>query len=94
MASSDREASGPKGGRRGRGFPGLKARYRDVELVGAVRPYTLWMVQRSLDAYRSLTASERGQVDTALAGTGWEPLLGLEPVHRLERTPYQLAWEQ
>lgn len=77
-----------------RGFPGLKARYRDVELVGAVRPYTLWMVQRSLDAYRSLTASERGQVDTALAGTGWEPLLGLEPVHRLERTPYQLAWEQ
>ncbi len=44
--------------------------------------------------YRSLTASERGQVDTALAGTGWEPLLGLEPVHRLERTPYQLAWEQ
>ena len=52
--------------------------------------YTLWMVQRVLDAYHALGAGERGAVDATLAGTGWEPLLAYVPRHRVERRPYKL----
>ena len=52
--------------------------------------YTLWMVQRVLDADHALGAGERGAVDATLAGTGWEPLLAYVPRHRVERRPYKL----
>jgi len=52
--------------------------------------YTLWMVQRVLDAHRALDATGRAAVDAALAGTGWEPLLGFAPRHRVERRPFKL----
>lgn len=77
-----------------RAFPGLRAEYRGVELTGGIRPYTLWMVQRSLDAHAALTRGERASVDAALAGTGWERLLALRPRHRLVKQGYQLAWER
>ena len=51
------------------------------------------MVQRSLDAYRTLSESDRKQVDAALAGTGWEVLLALRLKHRVEKQNYQLVWE-
>jgi hypothetical protein len=70
-----------------------ESRYRDVTLKAAARPYTLWMVQRSLDAYAALAAPERAQVDTALAGTGWERILALRPRHRVEKQNYQVVWE-
>lgn len=76
-----------------RAFPGLDAPYRDVRLTGGVRPYTLWMVQRVLDAHAALPAADRARVDDALSGTGWEPLLALRPRHRLVKQGYQLAWE-
>lgn len=67
--------------------------YRDAKLSSAARCYTLWMVQRPLDAYLALTDAERGQVDAAVAGTGWEEILALRPRHRVEKQSFQLAWE-
>jgi glutathione S-transferase len=61
----------------------VETRFREAKLSAACRPYTLWMVQRPLDAYAALAAAERARVDAALAGTGWEPLLALRPRHRL-----------
>jgi glutathione S-transferase len=52
--------------------------------------YTLWMVQRVLEAHRALDATARAAVDAALAGTGWEPLLAFTPRHRVERRPFKL----
>jgi hypothetical protein len=51
------------------------------------------MVQRALDAYLDLSVPERDRVDSALSGTGWEPLLALRPRHRLTKSNYQLVWE-
>jgi glutathione S-transferase len=67
--------------------------YRDVTVSAAARTYTLWMVQRPLDAYRALSGAERAQVDAALAGTGWEQILALQPRHRVGKQNYQLVWE-
>lgn len=75
----------------GTGLP--ESTYRDVTLKAAARPYTLWMVQRPLDAYRALDESERAQVDTALEGTGWDKILALRPRHRVKKQNYQLVWE-
>lgn len=75
-----------------RAIGGFRAVYRDVELEAGARPYTLWMVQRSLDAYRALSAPDRAKVDAAVAGTGFEPLLALRPRHRLSKQRYELAW--
>lgn len=71
----------------------IAAPYRDVTLHTVARTYTLWMVQRPLDAYRSLSDADRDRVDAALAGTGWESLLALGPRHRLTKKNYKLAWE-
>ncbi len=67
--------------------------YRDVRLSAAARAYTLWMVQRPLDAYRALAEAERAKVNAILAGTGWEKILALRPRHRVEKQNYQLVWE-
>jgi glutathione S-transferase len=75
-----------------RAIGGFRARFRDVEIEAGERPYTSWMVQRSLDAYRALDATDRAKVDRALAGTGFEPLLALAPRRRLEKHRYELAW--
>ncbi len=67
--------------------------YRGARLKGGTRPYSLWMIQRSLDAYRGLSGADRAAVDSALAGTGWEPFFALTPRHRLGKRGYQLVWE-
>jgi glutathione S-transferase len=66
--------------------------YRNTTLSSAARPYTLWMVQRPLDAYRALDESGRASVDRVLAGTGWEAILTLDPQHRVEKHDYQVVW--
>jgi glutathione S-transferase len=66
---------------------------RGVVLRRVVQPYTLWMLQRTLDAYRALAPHERDAVDAALAGTGWEPLLACAPRHRLGKRAFQLVFE-
>jgi hypothetical protein len=55
-------------------------------------PYTLWMLQRVLDPYRSLGTAERAAVDRALASTGCEAFLGYVPRHRLEKRDFKLAF--
>jgi glutathione S-transferase len=67
-----------------------KTRLRGVDVDRYTSPYTLWMVQRSLDAYRALDASGRAAVDRALAGTGCEALLEYAPRHRLEKRRFKL----
>jgi glutathione S-transferase len=56
--------------------------------------YAPWLVQRSLDLYGSLAPAERARVDTALAGTGWEAVLGWQPRHRLAKDGFELVFEQ
>jgi hypothetical protein len=50
------------------------------------------MLQRALDAYQALAATDRAKVGAALSGTGWEPLLALEPKHRLAKERNELVW--
>lgn len=72
----------------------VESRYRGVPLRCGARPYTMWMVQRPLDAYLALDDAERARVDSALAGTGWEALLACRPRHRLTKRDRQLAFER
>ncbi len=65
--------------------------FRDAKLTLMCRPYTLWMAQRPLDAYRSLSAAERARVDAALDGTGWDALLACRPRHRMGKRGNDLA---
>ncbi len=68
--------------------------FRGTPMSPAVRGYTLWMVQRVLDAYRALPDAGRARVDTALAGSGWEAVLALRPKHRLVKRDHRLAWDE
>ena len=53
--------------------------------------YTLWMVQRVLDAVpRARRRASAPRSTRALAGTGCEPLLAYAPRHRVERRPFKL----
>lgn len=70
----------------------VPASYRDGTLSCAARGYTLWMVQRVLDAYLALGNDERSRVDAMLAGSGWEPLLALRPRCRVTKRDYQVVW--
>jgi len=66
-------------------------RLRGVEFQRYTSPYTLWMLQRPLDAYRALAPAERAAVDRALAGTGCEDLLAYAPRHRLAKRNFLLV---
>jgi glutathione S-transferase len=67
-------------------------RLRGVEMHRYTSSYTLWMVQRPLDAYRALSADDRAAVDRALADTGCERLLAHAPRHRLGKRRYKLVF--
>jgi glutathione S-transferase len=67
--------------------------YRDTELSLLCRPYTLWMIQRPLDAYAALDETQRAQVDAALSGTGWEALFACRPRHRMGKANNELVLE-
>ena len=54
--------------------------------------YTLWMVQRPLDAYRRLASVECATVDRTLAGTGCEALLAYAPRHHLNKRRFKLVF--
>lgn len=71
----------------------VNAPLRDRTLERAAMPYTYWMVQRTQEAWRALAPAERARVDAALAGTGWEPLLGRELRHRAAKRGFQLVLE-
>jgi glutathione S-transferase len=65
---------------------------RGTPLHRGVQSYSLWMLQRVLDPYRSLPESDRARIDEALAGTGWEPLLAYRPRHRIEKKGFGLVY--
>lgn len=67
-----------------------KTRLRGIELQRYTSSYTLWMLQRPLDAYAALSARERAAVDAALAGTGCETLLAYRPRHRVDKDHFKL----
>jgi glutathione S-transferase len=54
--------------------------------------YASYMVQRTLDAYHSLSEGERAAVDAALRGSGWEPILAYQPRHRLAKRGFELVF--
>lgn len=65
---------------------------RGISLQRYTSPYTLWMVQRTLDAYTSLDASGRAAVEGAVRDTGIEDLLAYRPRHRVEKRGFKLAF--
>jgi glutathione S-transferase len=73
-----------------RGVGTHTTRLRGVEVERLTFSYTLWMVQRVLDAYYALDGAGRAAADRALAGTGFEALLAYRPRHRVERRPFKL----
>lgn len=81
------------------GTPPRAVGFHATQLRGAAfqrytSPYTLWMVQRVLDARAALDAGGRAHVDAALAGTGCEPLFAYRPRHRLCKRRFQLCFEE
>ncbi len=77
-----------------RGIGLYETSFRDTPLSAMCRPYTSWMVQRSLDAHAALPAAERERVEATLADTGWGALLSLRPRHRLGKRRNELVVER
>jgi glutathione S-transferase len=70
--------------------------FHETKLRGVTMPrytnaYTLWMLQRPLDAFAALDAAGHASVQRALAGTGCEALLAYRPRHRLAKRDYRLV---
>jgi hypothetical protein len=76
-----------------RGIGPCASELRGAPLERIAQPYTLWMLQRTLDAHRALGEAERQQVDEALGGSGWEELLAYAPRHRLVKRGFELVFE-
>lgn len=71
----------------------LETGFRGARFSRYTSPYTLWMAQRTLDAYGALSDGDRARVDAALAGTGCEALLAYRPRHRLGKRRFKLVFE-
>jgi glutathione S-transferase len=71
---------------------GCETTLRGEPISRVAMTYVLFSVGRVLDAYHSLGAIEREQVDRAFEGTGWEDLLALELRHRLVKKGFDLAF--
>jgi glutathione S-transferase len=71
----------------------LETELRGRPFRWAVRSYSLWMLQRTLAAWRMLSAGDQRRVRDALAGTGWERLLDYTPRHRLGKKDFRLVFE-
>jgi glutathione S-transferase len=71
-----------------------RTRLRGVEFERITTPYTMWMVQRVTDVYRTLSAAERAAVDAAFDGMGVAPLFAYTPRWRVRRNPCRLVLER
>jgi glutathione S-transferase len=67
---------------------------RGIAFERVTTPYTMWMVQRVVDAYRALDAGGRRAADAAFAGTGVEALFAYEPRRRVRRDPCRLVLDR
>jgi len=77
-----------------RGMGWLETTLRGSPFRVGVRAYSLWVLQRALDVWRSLAEPERERVLEALAGTGWEAVLTLRPRHRLEKRGFRVHFAE
>jgi len=68
--------------------------FRDARFTRYTSAYTLWMLQRTLNAVGALAPAERKAVDEAFAGSGCEALLNYEPRHRLDKLNFKLVFEE
>jgi hypothetical protein len=71
---------------------GHTSRLGGLECQRVTSSYTLWMLQRPLDAYRALDVADRAAVDEVLRGTGCEALFGYTPRHRLGKRNFRLIF--
>lgn len=65
-----------------------------VPIQAAVRPYTAWMLQRTLAAFRALEAGAHTTTLRALADTSWPALLSHVPRHRVNKRGFALVVER
>ena len=56
-----------------------------------IRPYSLWMMQRSRDVYASLSAADRARADAWLDSVGGAAFRGFEDPPRLRREGLSVA---
>jgi glutathione S-transferase len=75
-----------------RGVGGHSTSLRGATFNRITSPYTLWMVQRPLDAYLALSGVQRGEVDRVLAGSGCEALFAYGSPYRLEKHNFKLRF--
>ncbi len=71
----------------------IESALRGASAPRAVSSYTLWMLQRVLDACAQLAPAERARVGAALSGTGCEAVLAYRPRHRLAKRRFKLVFE-
>ncbi|HVN84483.1 MAG TPA: glutathione S-transferase family protein [Candidatus Binatia bacterium] len=76
-----------------RGVGSHETTLRGARFPRMTSSYTLWMVQRPLDAYRALPPTGRAAVDRAIAGTGLDALLTDAPRYRLGKCRFKLVFE-
>jgi len=76
-----------------RGVGSHETTLRGVHFQRFTSPYTLWMVQRPLDAYRALPLDARRAVDRTLDATGLDALLHFAPRYRLGKRRFKLVFE-
>jgi glutathione S-transferase len=70
-----------------------KTQLRGKAVERGTSAYTLWMLQRTLDAYQQLAGHDRARVTEAIEGTGCEEFLAYEPRHRLGKRDFKLVFE-
>jgi glutathione S-transferase len=70
-----------------------ETRLRGAAFQRYTSPYTLWMAQRTQDAFRALAPAERERLRGALAGTGCEALLDFAPRQRVGKRRFELVLE-
>lgn len=87
------DAQGEKGAEPPRIAGEVESSLRGVSFRRAVSSYTLWMLQRSVDAYAALAAEQRARVDEAIDGTGCEAVLRYRPRFRLGKRRFRLVLE-
>jgi glutathione S-transferase len=68
------------------------SRVGGIPVQRSTSPYTVWMLQRPLDALRA-SSHAREAIERALAGTGCEALLTHAPRHRLGKLRFKLVFE-
>jgi glutathione S-transferase len=76
-----------------RGVGGHSTSLRGAALNRMTSAYSMWMSQRPLDAYASLSRAERAEVDDFLTGSGCEALFAYRPRQRLGKRDFKLIFE-